>query len=314
MNRRHLRIKVLQELYAFYQTEESDYVTRERELVGSVEKIYDQYLFWMSVFRELRYFAENKIEENKSKRLPTKEDLSPNTRFIDNKVFELFAVNQNLRAEIEKRKLGWSNEQDIIKKLFKEIASSETYALYMSDDDNDLETHKQFAVKIFKDVIANFDLIHYYLEEKSIFWVDDIDLVCSMVIKTIKLIDADFDEFTRMPTLYKQDDDEEEFFKTLFRRTVSRDEETSELIVSKTDNWELDRIAKMDVILMKMAITEALEFNTIPVKVTLNEYIEISKFYSTPKSNGFINGILDRVFEELKKRGDLKKVGRGLIE
>ncbi len=312
LNRRHLRIKVLQELYAFYQSDENDYVLRERELDKSIDKMHEQFVYWMSLFHELKHFAENRIEENRNKRLPSQEDLNPNLKFVNNRVFEVLAVNKELRRYIEQYKVSW--EQETIKKLFNQIKECEKYKNYMADETSSFEDDQQFAVAMFKLEVANFELIHHILEEKSIFWLDDIDLICSMVIKTIKQLKPDADEFTPLPKLFKADDDEEDFYKTLFRKTIMRDEEISKLINSKTDNWELDRIAKMDVILMKMAVTEALEFKTVPLKVSLNEYIEISKFYSTPKSNGFINGILDRIFDELKKNGEIKKMGRGLLE
>lgn len=311
LNRRHLRIKVLQELYAFYQSDENDYVIRERELEKSIEKIREQFVYWMSLFRELKHHGEQRIEDNKQKRLPSEEDLNPNLKFVDNSVLELLSVNRDLNKLIELYKIRW--DQELIKKLYQVIQETDAYEKYMSSSNDDFESDLNFLVALFKKTIANFELIHHLLEEKSIFWMDDIDLVCSMVIKSLKQLDDKTDEFTSMPSLFKDNDDEEEFYKTLFRRTIASDTEITELIKSKTDNWEVDRIAKMDVILMKMAITEAKEFKSIPLKVTLNEYIEISKFYSTPKSNGFINGVLDKVFAELKDNGGIKKIGRGLI-
>lgn len=311
LNRRHLRIKVLQELYAFYQSDENDYVIRERELEKSIGKIREQFVYWMSLFRELKHHGEQRIGDNKHKRLPTEDDLNPNLKFVNNRVLELLSVNRDLNKLIELYKIRWDGE--LVKKLYQAIQEKESYNKYMASTDDSFESDLNFIVSIFKKTIANFDLIHHLLEEKSIFWMDDIDLVCSMVIKSLKQLDDKTDEFTSMPSLFKADDDEEEFYKTLFRKTIASDNEITDLIKSKTDNWEVDRIAKMDVILMKMAITEAKEFKSIPLKVTLNEYIEISKFYSTPKSNGFINGVLDKVFAELKDKGDIKKVGRGLI-
>lgn len=314
LNRRHLRIKVLQELYAYYQSEGQDYVLRERELDKSIGKIWDMYILWLSLIVEVTDFAEMRIEENKKKRLPTQSDLKPNLKFVSNKLLKFLGANRQLNKETERLKMSWKDQEEMVKKLYNRIQENELYIEYMASPEQNFEDDRNFVISIFKKEFVNFEPVHHLLEESSIFWLDDIDLVCSMVIKTIKQLKAGDDELTRLPNLFKDNDDEEQYYKTLFRKTILDDKRVSELISSKTDNWELDRIAKMDVILMKMAIIEALEFPTIPLKVSLNEYIEISKFYSTPKSNAFINGILDKAFDELKNQGEIKKVGRGLIE
>lgn len=178
---------------------------------------------------------------------------------------------------------------------------------------NSFEDDKQFALNLFKTEIANFELLHDFFENKSIYWMDDIDLVCSMVLKTIKQIPESGETEIPVLTLFKDEEDERRFTEVLFRQTISDDQKNDELIQKLTENWELERIAKMDIILIKMALTELTALTSVPKKVTLNEYIEISKFYSTPKSQVFINGILDKAVELLDKDGKLKKTGRGLI-
>jgi N utilization substance protein B len=205
-------------------------------------------------------------------------------------------------------------DQDLVRKIFNDIRNSELYTKYMNDPGRGFDMDQDFLVHLFKEEIANSETLLNHLEEMSINWMDDIDLVCSTVIKTIKGFNPNSDEFAKLSPLYKDPEDDEKFVRDLFKRSVILNEETEALISSKTENWELERIASMDMLLMKMAITEVLEFSTIPVKVTLNEYIEISKFYSTPKSNGFINGILDKVFLQLKTDNRIKKIGRGLLE
>ncbi|MBX7095891.1 MAG: transcription antitermination factor NusB, partial [Flavobacteriales bacterium] len=200
------------------------------------------------------------------------------------------------------------------KKIFNELRTSEEYAKYMTDPGRSFEEGQDFIMAFFKDKIANGETVLNYLEETSINWVDDIDLVCATVLKTIKGFKESDNEFAALSDLYKDKEEDEKFVRDLFRKSILQSQENEDIISSKTENWELERIASMDMLLMKMAITEVREFSTIPVKVTLNEYIEISKFYSTPRSNGFINGILDKVFLELKKEGKIKKIGRGLIE
>ena len=312
LNRRHLRIKVLQSLYAFYQSKSDEYSKLEKDVFNSVERIYDLYLYLLLTFKELKNQAERRIEENKKKILPTQEDLNPSLKFVENRIINLLESNEILRKVSETRRINWLGDenQEIFRKMFLQIRESETYFEFMNNNLENFEDDLAFAVGLFKTEIANFPLLYNYFEERDIHWLDDIDLACSMVIKTIKSFDPE-GKNNIMP-LYKDEIDEKEFIRLLFRKTILMDEESEQLIDELTNNWELDRIAKMDIILMKMAIAEFQIFNNIPTKVTLNEYIEISKFYSTPKSNGFINGVLDKAIVRLEKEGKIKKVGRGL--
>ncbi len=315
INRRHLRIKVLQVLYAFFQTEDEDILKTEKQLLSSIEQMYDMYVWFLLTFEEVQLFSAQRIEDRLKKVRPTAEDLTPNRKFADNTVFEHLKNNEHLRRIAEQRKINWVGvvENDLMKKLFLHLVESETYRDYMENENDSFELQKQFAIDIFKKEVANFELLHDYFENKSIFWLDDIDLMCAMVIKTIKLIKEESNPNQPILELYKDKEDELGFVKTLLRQTAKLDEENTAIIDELTKNWELDRIAKMDVILLKMALTELKVLKSIPKKVTLNEYIEISKFYSTPKSQVFINGILDKAIPLLEKRGELKKTGRGLI-
>jgi N utilization substance protein B len=314
LNRRQLRIKVLQALYAWYQGESTDLVKGEKELLFSVNKIYDLYLYYLLIFEEVVHLSTLRIEERKNKKLPNPEDLDPNLKFIQNRVFEILRNNRNLKQEVANRKLSWLNETDLMKKIFNQIQNSEIFEAYMSTRTSVLSQDKEFVVKIFTDFIANNELVLYHFEETSIFWVDDIDMVCSSVIKTINSITDSTDEELILMPLYKDEKEDKQYIIDLFRHVIKNDAENEKLISSKADNWENERIATMDMVLMKMAISEVKAFPTIPVKVTLNEYIEISKFYSTPKSNGFINGVLDKAFSEMKQKGEYRKTGRGLLE
>lgn len=314
LNRRHLRIKVLQALYSWFQGSDGEYGRAEKELMKNIDRIYDLYLMYLLLLTDIRTMASNRIEEGRNKKLPTKADLEPNMKFVENKVLAILDNNKALMAETHKRKLSWGNEMDMLRKMFTEIRNSELYIQYMGKTGASFEEEQEFIVNLFKDFIANSESLQNHLEEKSINWMDDIDLVCATVIKTIKGLKETSDEYTTLSPLYKDEEEDEKFVRDLFKKCVLNSESTEALISSKTENWELERIASMDMLLMKMAITEVLEFPTIPVKVTLNEYIEISKFYSTPKSNGFINGILDKVFLQLKSDGKIRKIGRGLIE
>jgi N utilization substance protein B len=315
LNRRHLRIKVLQILYAYFQTEDRDAYRSEKELWRSIEKMYDLYLYYLLTFGEQVAFAEKRIEERQNKVRPTQEDLNPNRKFADNKIFREFMNNSDLKKQAEFYKINWVGglENDLMKKLFLQISETELYQDYLNNGLNSFEDDKQFALNLFKTEIANFELLHDFFENKSIYWMDDIDLVCSMVLKTIKQIPESGETEIPVLTLFKDEEDERRFTEVLFRQTISDDQKNDELIQKLTENWELERIAKMDIILIKMALTELTALTSVPKKVTLNEYIEISKFYSTPKSQVFINGILDKAVELLDKDGKLKKTGRGLI-
>lgn len=313
LNRRHLRIKVLQSLYAYYQSDKESVIRAEKEMMEAIDRIYDLYLYFLLGFAELKNVAEHRIEENKKKILPKEEDLNPNMKFVENKVIAMLEDNYMLIQASEERTVNWvgDTEREIFRKMFLHIRETETFFEFMNNGNTGFEEDKNFLISLFKTEIANFDHLYSFFEEKSIHWLDDIDLAATMVIKTIKNFEED--GANDIMSLYKDPDDEKEFVRTLLKKTIKREAENLKLIDELTSNWELDRIARMDVLLMEMAITELQEFNNIPVKVTLNEYIEISKFYSTPKSNVFINGVLDKAIARLEADGQINKIGRGLM-
>jgi N utilization substance protein B len=308
LNRRHLRIKVLQVLYAYFQSNGNDFKVIEKELMNSIERIYDIYLYLLLAFEELKDVEEQKNAEGKLKLRDT------NDRFVQNKTIALITESSELREAAENNSVNWIGDEhrEMFKKIMQQIRESELFFNYMQADSDTFEEDKNFAVALFKTEIANSPLIYNFFEEKSIHWMDDIDLACGIALKTIK--QATEGKAITIHPLFKDPEDEIPFVKTLLRKTIANDQENVLLIDELTKNWELDRIAKMDIILMKMAITELQEFNNIPKKVTLNEYIEISKFYSTPKSSGFINGILDKAIDRLDKEKKIQKIGRGLID
>ncbi|MGV6861579.1 MAG: transcription antitermination factor NusB [Putridiphycobacter sp.] len=316
LNRRHLRTKVLQILYAFFQTEEAELHQYEKELFKSVDKMYDLYIYFLLIFDELHTFAENRIEERKNKILPSDDDLNPNTKFVDNRIVNLLRINADLKRQSETRKINWNSAEknDLMRKLFLAVMESEIFQNYMESEVNSFEEDQRFLQDIFKTEIANFGLLHDFFEDDNIYWIEDIDLVCSMVLRTFRNFSEEDDHLSAILPLYKDEEDEKNFIKTLLRRTIANEAENNEIIDSLTSNWDFDRIAKMDVILLKMALTELMEFSSIPTKVTLNEYIEISKFYSSPQSKVFINGVLDKAIIRLKSEGKIKKAGRGLLK
>ncbi len=314
LNRRHLRIKVLQMLYSYFNDEDStDIQLAEKNLLNSIERIYDLYIYLLLSFPVVREVALNKQDERKKKLRPTKEDLYPNLKFVDNKIISLITNSVGLNQLSENRKINWDNDEkrEIYRKIFIEIEKSEVYFEHMNNDEKGFEADRNFLIQLFKAEIANSPLIYDFFEDEDIHWMDDIDLACSMVIKTIK--NTKEDKFDIMP-LYKANDDEKAFICTLLKETIKKDAENELMIENLVENWEFERIAKMDVLLLKMAITELQCFETIPTKVSINEYIEISKYYSTPKSNVFINGILDKSVNLLSKENKINKSGRGLIQ
>ena len=310
-NRRNLRTKVMQALYAFFRSENPNLKKCEKELLLSIEKTHDLYIYLLLLITEMAYSAERSMEVSKNKHLPTQEDLNLNPKFIKNRFIKQLSVNKEFTKFIKSKKLSWSNDLDLVKNIFLQIKSSDEYASYLASSDDSFNADRQFIITIFKKHIANSTLLHQFLEQKSIFWTVDLDLVNHMILKTIKSSDSG-SKNTLLLSQYRDNKEDRDFVLALFRETILHEKEYEKLIGKKAKNWETERIAMMDILLMKMAICEILEFPTIPIKVSLNEYIEIAKQYSTPKSNIFINGILDKVVLGFKKGKRIKKTGKGL--
>ena len=311
LNRRHIRIKVLQAFYAFFQSNNEDVLKGEKELFHSIEKIYDLYVYILMLFPSLKRQALIQIEEAKRSEYLRQDTHILKTGFIDNQLVDLIEQSKVLQKISKDRKINWEGdvENDLTKKIFKEVYQTDNYKNLLQSESSSFNDDKDALVQLYKKEICNLEKLHHFFDEKSIYWQDDLDHVSSMILKTLKSITKD-QELEILP-LWKED--EYEFTQNLFRKAVLQKEENDAVLQTYSKNWEKERLATMDSLLMNLAMTEALEFSSIPIKVTLNEYIEISKFYSTPKSNSFINGILDRIFEDYKKDGKLVKRGRGLI-
>ena len=318
LSRRLLRIKVLQALYAHFVSENDRIDNGERQLFVSIEKLFDLFIYQFSLLVEVVDFARLRMVEAKTKFLPTPDELNPNTRFTDNRFIAQLSRNRDYRHQFNLLKINWSEEDNLIRKLNNQIRESEEYAEFLTQEDN-YETDKDFLIKIFSNIICRSDLLKSLYEEKCIYWADDFDTVTILVQKTIKEITEAWDEFELLPRVLgsekeNEKNDHREFVKALYRKTIINSNEYNEIITRKADNWDFERIALMDIILLKMAIAELLEFPSIPIKVTLNEYIELSKNYSTPKSKIFINGILDNLISEFNASDRIKKTGRGLMK
>lgn len=314
LNRRYLRIKVFQSLYAYWQSDSASAARIEKELFTSIERTYDLFLSLLLVFGELRHVAELRIEERKKKRLPTPEDLNPNRRFVDNPLLRMLAESERLRLECEKRKISWVGNHELFTKLYREIEASPEHAAYMSDAEPSFKKDQAYMVRLFSEHIANHESLQDVYETRSIYWLEDLDLAAGLVKRVLEQVREGDSADLAMSDLTRDHKEETEFVSTLYRKAIELGDEHEKAIGDKASNWESDRIALSDMILMKMALTEVRIFEQIPVKVTLNEYIEIAKAYSTPKSKNFINGVLDKLFIEMRTDGRIRKVGRGLLE
>ncbi|GAB1403106.1 MAG: transcription antitermination factor NusB [Lentimicrobiaceae bacterium] len=319
LSRRHLRVKVMQSLYAWFQSGETQLPHFEKMLTTSIEDIYSLYIYLLSALNETRDFALNRIEDARQKLLPTAEDLNPNLRFVENTFLVQLDNNSQLRKLIAQQKISWADHQDIIRKLYQHLRESREFQQYMQAPKATYRQHKEIVLFYFGEIMLSSDAFLSLFEERSIHWADDIDTAATMVAKTLRKWEAGYDEFTELPALMISPDEEgddlmRDFVLRLFRQVIVRGEETSALIAGRAQNWDLERIALLDIIILKMALAEFLDFPSIPVKVTINEYIEISKDYSTPRSRQFVNGMLDKLVADLKAEQKIKKSGRGLIE
>tara|TARA_B100000900_G_scaffold342494_1_gene305907 strand:- start:26 stop:958 length:933 start_codon:yes stop_codon:yes gene_type:complete len=309
LNRRHIRIRVLQFVYSWHKSNREDIKSVEKHFLKSLNKIEELYLLLLLYILEIRDFAENFSEDSKKKKLPSSNDLNPNKKFINNLFLKKLRDHSDLLKKVGSSKLSFSNEQNVIKSVYFKMIESELYTSYMSDVSIDFELDKKFIVKLFSKELIEMEVFQDFLSEQAIFWQDDYPFICNMVIKTIK--DSNKDKI-ELFELFKNTDDKD-FAVNLLRYSLINSDEYSDLIASKTKNWDLERVAQMDLILMQMALSELLKMPSVPVKVTINEYIELAKYYSTPNSKNFVNGILDSLLIQLDREGAIKKMGRGLI-
>jgi len=307
INRVLLRIKIVQILYSYFKNEGKSLPLAEKELFHSIEKTYDLYFHLLQLSIEITRYAAEKIETKRNRHLPTQDDLNPNTRFVDNSFVKQLSVNESFNSYLTNNKLSWSNNSEIIKVLFDEIIASEIYTVYMNAVEVDYSADKDIWRKIYKKIILQNEELDESIQDQSIYWTDDIEMVVSFIIKTIKRFDFSNGKEQPLLPMFK-DQEDAEFASKLMHSVLTKADDLKIMIDVNTKNWELDRIAFMDIVIMEVALAELLDFPTIPVNVTLNEYIEIAKNYSTEKSGTFINGVLDNIVNELKKENKLIKV------
>lgn len=285
----------------------------ERNMMKSIDQIYDLYIYILNLIKVQKEIAEHRIQLAQSKNFPTQEDLNPNLKFVNNKVFRVLESNLELnRYTSDNKNLLWDVYDSYPNNIYKSLIESDLYKDYMKSGKNSFEEDQEFVLNFFVELIAEYDDLHDYLEGIQITWADDVHIANAMVHTTIKSFRENSSPLISLFKVYK-DTDDKRFTEELFRKTIRHQSETKNMIDEKAQNWELDRIATIDLIILEMALTEFLHFPNIPAKVTINEYIELAKNYSTEKSRVFVNGILDKTLKELKDNNNLPKYGRGLL-
>lgn len=306
INRVLIRLKIVQIVYAYYQNGGKNLDTAEKELFFSLSKAYDLYNYLLLLMVEVTKQANKRLNAAKNKLVPTKEELFPNTKFVENRFIAQLEVNKQLLEFSNNQKKTWENEADFVKTLCDKILESVIYKEYMASETSSYEEDRELWRKLYKNIIFNNIELDQVLEDQSLYWNDDKEIVDTFVLKTIKRFDEKNGAKQELLPEFK-DEEDQDFARRLFRRTILNADYYRHLISENTKNWDLDRVAFMDVVIMQIALAEILSFPNIPVSVSLNEYVEIAKLYSTPKSGGFINGTLDGIVNSLKKENKLTK-------
>jgi len=306
INRVLIRIRVVQVLYSYYQNQDGNLKKAETELNFSFQKSYDLYFYLLSLLIELTEAYSKRVDSHKSKLLPTEEDMNPNTQLLENKFVLQLRENVQLSEYLSKRPFAWIDQESFIKSLLNTILDSETYKEYCNIKNPNYNDDREFWRKIFKQFIYGNEELDELLEDESLFWNDDIEIVESFVLKTIKRFEETNGANQTLLPMFR-DEEDSSFAIKLLRESLLNFKDYREIITKHAQNWETERIAFMDLIVMQVAMAELLNFPSIPVNVTLNEYIDISKTYSTEKSASFINGILDSVVNELRTSKKLLK-------
>lgn len=306
INRVLIRLKIVQIVYAYYQNGGKNLDTAEKELFFSLSKAYDLYNYLLLLMVEVTKQANKRLNAAKNKLVPTKEELFPNTKFVENRFIAQLEVNKQLLEFSNNQKKTWENEADFVKTLCDKILESDIYKEYMASETSSYEEDRELWRKLYKNIIFNNIELDQVLEDQSLYWNDDKEIVDTFVLRTIKRFDEKNGAKQELLPEFK-DEEDQDFARRLFRRTILNADYYRHLISENTKNWDLDRVAFMDVVIMQIALAEILSFPNIPVSVSLNEYVEIAKLYSTPKSGGFINGTLDGIVNSLKKENKLTK-------
>lgn len=310
LSRRLLRVKVAKNLYAHLKSDSTNLKASEKNLIASIDKAYDLYFQMMALIVEVARYAESRQELAKQKKLPTYEDLNPNRRFVDNAVVNLLANGETISDEIAKRKITWANHYDIVKDIYNRMLEADYYKAYMNASISTFTDDKKF-VEAFYTSLEEDEALADVIDDMSLLWNDDLSFALYMVIRTVSGLKQSHDDIKILPQFKSEDD--LEFARTLFIKSLVQYEDNQDIVDKYTQNWDVERIAFMDNLIISIAISELTTFDSIPVKVTLDEWIDIAKYYSSPTSANFVNGVLDKVVSELTADGRIKKFGRGLL-
>lgn len=311
LSRRLLRIKVVKEVYAHMQCESDNIAASEKNLVASIDKAYELYFQMLALAPELVRYAEQRQEIGRNKKLPTYEDLHPNRKFIENRAIARIDDSADIAEFCKKHRLGWHNYSDLIKSLYTTLCEQEFYQKYMASEERSFKEDVQLLSDIYMNMLEENEALDAVLEEQSILWSDDLGYILTMVARTVGSMREKQEEIKLMPEFKSEED--LDFAKRLLRASIVRFNENKELIDRFASNWDIERVALMDNIILDVAISEAETFPSIPLKVTLNEYIDIAKYYSSTGSSTFINGVLDKVTSTLVEEGKIQKSGKGLL-
>jgi len=311
LNRRHIRAKVMQILYA--QTSNSSEDTLPAQLQQNYENMYSLYLLLLSLLMKLHQRAEDHQQKAKQKLQPTLEDTNPNRRFVQNALLQQLLESTSLKAKMKHYNIDlWEHDGEYVELIFQEMIQSKLYQTYMHTSETSFQNDINFITDLFSQLIAPNEKLHDYLEDKNLTWIDDMPVVNTALVKRFQKLKKNAPDTFFTPLLFK-DHEDEKFGQLLLSKTLNNKDKFNEEIILNTKNWDKDRIATIDFVLLQMALCELQEFPHIPTKVTINEYIELAKEYSTPKSNVFINGVLDKMVRDYKENKTLNKKGRGLM-
>lgn len=314
LNRRHLRVKTLQVLYSYQQSESKEVKPFEKILVQSVEKVFEMYIWLLSLLVEVADYSLIDAEDRANKFLPSEEDLNASTKLNQNLFIDSLRQNPQYIEAVKNYKVSWEFDPEVRKSIFTALKNAPEYQDFLNLTEHTIKSDKDVIKFIFKKLILKSPGVEEIFEEKFINWPVDKDVLQALVAKTFKNFTHTNPYENKLAEVCPSWIEDRPYIIDLFNKTVAFETEYQQLIAQKTKNWEAERIALMDTLLMRMAIVELIHFSSIPVKVTINEYIEISKEFSTPRSNSFINGILDKILADLKAAGKIRKVGRGLVE
>ena len=318
LNRRYLRIKVLQQIYAFNQSGCDNIEKGVDDLFKSIDGVFDLFVWGLSFLVDTGRYAERRLDENRNKQLPPEQDLNPNMRYVNNRVLARIDANKEFNKRERELKINWGDSTDIFRKFYVSLSEQIGFKDYMASETNSFKADQKMLLTIVSDYLVTFEMLRDYLSAKNLYYSDEYYLMLCLLHKYISDMRENDEDVNTLPSIFRteegDEDDDREFVKTLFRQTILNDEKYSDMIGQCTANWERERIATIDMIIVKMGMAEFEHLKTIPVKVTINEYIELSKYFSTPKSKLFVNGILDRILKLMESEGRIQKIGRGLID